>query len=76
MYTKREFRIDLLEQLKCGYDEDALSKWCYTKLLDNSTELEEDLGDIMHTVWGIVDGDEFAMTEDEMRQYIEEECGT
>ena len=74
-YTKRDFGIDLTEELDKGFDVVRLSRWAYATHLDHCHELEEGLTDVMMEVIAMQEGPEFEFNEEELRDLAEKLSG-
>lgn len=68
IYTKKQFSLELREQLCRGYHVARLSQWAYLVRLDNYRELEPGLRNIIRQIDGMDMGAEFELSEDELKQ--------
>jgi hypothetical protein len=66
-YTKRDFGTDLRIEMQKGFDVDRLSQWAYVTYLDHASELECGLYDKIMDVVVMQEGDEFHLTEEQLR---------
>lgn len=71
-YTKKQFSLELREQLCRGYDVVRLSQWPDLVRLDNYRELEPGLRDIVRQIDGMDMGSEFELSEDELWKLADE----
>ena len=72
MYTKAEFGESLLEAVKRDYDEVELARWAYELYLDHANHLEPGLYEEMMKIVSLEGGDEFLLSESQIRKIGEE----
>jgi hypothetical protein len=70
-YTKKQFALELKEQLNCGYDIDRISQWAYLMSLEHYRDIESGLLEIMEDIEIMGAGPEFELTEQEIKQFAD-----
>ena len=68
MYTKKEFGKALLEATNGGSDEADLARWAYEVYLDHAHQLEPGLYNVIMKIVAMEGGNEFSLTEAQIRE--------
>ena len=71
-YTRRQFADGLRAELARGYDPVRIGKWAYTQHLTRQSDFPPGLADIVLQVALMEEGEQFAFTEAELLQLVEE----
>ena len=65
-YTAEEFGIELLDQIKFGYDVVRIAYWAHQKYMDLGIEVEESVQQSILQIVAMEEGPEFEMDEREL----------
>lgn len=71
-YSKRQFGIDLRNELAKGFDVVRLSRWAFGVRMERCRDFENGLDDIVMSVVAMEEGREFEYSEAEFRELAEQ----
>jgi hypothetical protein len=69
IYTRKQFGVDLLEEISRGYDAIRVARWSYARYLERCQALEVGLREKIMEVVAMEEGPEFEMSETELREF-------
>lgn len=68
-YTLKQFGAELLLELDRGYDVIRLARWAYSRYLDQSRNLEENLREKIMQIVAMEEGPQFEISESDLRKF-------
>ncbi len=72
MYTRADFRTELLAEMRRGFDAVRIARWSYQTYLRNVHQLEPGLKDKIRELVLMEEGPQFAKTELEVLAFAEQ----
>ena len=68
VYSALQLKQELLSHLCIGYDPMSIARWAYEIYLDKASNIEPEAEKILMQLIAMEEGDEFVITEEELRK--------
>ena len=70
MYTKKKFSETLIQQCESNFDIIKISNWAHQVFLENCSNLEEGLQELMMKIIAMQEGEEFEYSLEELQKML------